>query len=204
MRPKVFDIDPANANLTGFRSNATGVDFALTSTSSGDGLAHRISIKNDSGTDHSGKTFALVGTSPDGKAQTETVTGPAGGATVESVGYWLALTSVTPSATIGGDTMDIGWVDEVATQTIPVDAKSTSACTIATDISGTINFTVQETFNDIQGGATAQWIPISALSAKTADTTSSASVGARAIRLVVNSYTDTAEIQMAVSQPVGK
>lgn len=204
MRPKVFDIDPANANLTGFRSNATGVDFALTATSSGDGLAHQVSVKNDSATDHSAKTLVLVGTDPDGKAQTETINAPGTSATVESAGYYLTLTSVTPSATIGGDTFDIGWVDEVATQTIPIDAKSTAACTIATDITGTINFTVLETFNDIQAGATAQWIAISALASKTADTTASASVGARAIRLVINSYTDTAEIQMAVSQPVGK
>jgi hypothetical protein len=202
MRPKQFDIDPANASLTGFRSNATGVDFALTATDSGDGLAHRVSIRNDSATDHSGKTITLVGTDPDGKALTEVVTGPDTSATVESTGYFLTLTSATISATIGVDTFDIGWVDEVATQTIPIDARSSVSATVAIDVTGTINYTGQETFSDIQAGAAAHWLPISALASKTADLTSSASLGSRAIRLVVNSYTDTAEIQMFVAHPV--
>jgi hypothetical protein len=202
MRPKQFDIDPANASLTGFRSNATGVDFTLTATDSGDGLAHRVSVRNDSATDHSAKTLILVGTDPDGKAQTETIAAPDTSATVESSGYYLTLTSVTPSATIGADTFDIGWVDEVATQTIPIDARSSVSATVAIDVTGTINYTVQETFSDIQGGVAAHWLPISALASKTADLTSSASLGSRAIRLVVNSYTDTAEIKMFVAHPV--
>lgn len=203
MRPKQFDIDPANASLTGFRSNATGVDFALTATDSGDGLAHQISIRNDAATDHSGKTFDLVGTDPDGFAQMETVTGPAGTATVESSKYWLTLTSVTPSATIGGDTMDIGWVDEVATKTIPLDRRSSTGAAIGVTVTGTINYTVQETFDTITGTNTqdCQWHAITALSSKTTSLVGVSTPGAVAARLVVASYTDTAELQMDVSQP---
>lgn len=201
MRPKIFDIDPANASLTGFRSNATGVDFALTSTSSGDGLAHQVSIRNDAVTDHSGKTFTLSGTDPDGKSQTEVVTGPGSVSTVESAKYFLTLTSVTPSASIDADTMDIGWVDEVQSQTIMVDAKAWVGAQIAVDVTGTINYTVEETSSNIQAGDAAHWFAISSLAAKTADVTSSGSIGMRAIRLTVNSYTDGAEIQMSVAQP---
>lgn len=209
MRFKEFDIDPANASLTGFASNVTGAAFTLTANSSGDGLAHQVSIRNDSATDHSGKTVTLVGTDPDGYALTEVVTGPGNGATVESTGYFLTLTSATPSASIGTDTFDIGWVDEVATQTIPLDRGNDAAATINVDVTGTISFTVQETFDDVQrpGSAAqsahvnAQWLNISALASKSADTTSTSTVGATAIRLIVNSYTDTAEIQMNVNQP---
>lgn len=209
MRPKEFDINPANVSLTGFASNVTGATFTLTANDSGDGLAHRVSIRNDAVTDHSGKTVTLVGTDADGKALTEVVTGPAGSATVESAGYFLTLTSATPSATIGADTFDIGWVDEVSTQTIPLDWRSESAAAINVDVTGTIDFTVQQTFDNVQVPAqsaiqNAQWINITALAAKTADTTSTASVGATAIRLIVNSYTDTAEIQMNVVQPSGR
>lgn len=207
MRSKTYDIDPANASLTGFASNVTGASFTLAATSSGDGLAHQVSIRNDSATDHSGKTVTLVGTDADGKALTEVVTGPGTSATVESTGYFLTLTSATPSATIGADTFDIGWVDEVATQSIPVDRRSGSAPTVSVNVTGTISFTVQECFEDVQAKGfdaqqDARWLPISALATKTADTVSTSSVGASAIRLIVNSYTDTAEIQMDVAQPL--
>lgn len=206
MRPKEFDIDPANANLTGFASNVTGASFTLTANDSGDGLAHQVSIRNDSVTDHSGKTVTLVGTDADGYALTEVVTGPAGSATVESSGYFKTLTSATPSATIGADTFDIGWVDEVSSQTIPINWRAQNGATVNVDVTGTINFTVQETFDDVQvdgqsAAQNVQWVNISALAAGTADATSTATVGARAIRMVVNSYTDTAELQMNVVQP---
>jgi len=209
MRPKEFDIDPANVSLTGFASNVTGAAFTLTANDSGDGLAHQVSIRNDSATDHAGKTITLVGTDADGHALTEVVTGPGTSATVESAGYFKTLTSATPSATIGTDTFDIGWVDEVSTQTIPLDWTSVVGAAINVDVTGTINFTVQETFDPVQVvGQSAvqnvQWLAITALTTKTADTTGAATVGATAIRLVVNSYTDTAEIQMNVNQPTAR
>ena len=201
MRPKQFDIDPANVSLTGFLSNGTGATFTLTVTSSGDGLAHQVSIRNDAATNHTGKTLALVGTDADGFAQTETVTGPDTSATVESSKYYLTLTGVTPSATIGADTFDIGFVDEVMSKTVPVSREKAAA--IAVTVTGTINYTVQETFEAIQGGSapsTMDWHNITALAAKTASLVGATTAGASAIRLVINSYTDTAEIQMDVSQ----
>ena len=209
MRFKEYDVDVADASLTGFASNVTGAAFTLTATAPTDGLAHQVSIRNDSATDHTGKTVTLVGTDADGKAQTEVVTGPNNAATVESAGYFKTLTSATPSATIGADTFDIGWVDEVATQTIPLDRRSDVAAAINVDVTGTIDFTVQQTFDDVQAAGIAaqqsvQWLAISALSAKTADTTSVASIGATAIRLIVNSYSSGAELQMNVNHVSSK
>ena len=206
MRPKEFDIDPANANLIGFASNVTGAAFTLTANTSGDGLAHQVSIRNDTANDHAGKTITLVGTDADGKALTEVVTGPGVSATVESSGYFLTLTSATPSATIGADTFDIGWVDEVRTQSIPVNWRAPVGARIGVDVTGTIDFTVNETYENVQvegqsAVQSASWYPITALTGKTADTASVASPGATAVHLVVNSYTDTAEIQMQISQP---
>ena len=98
---------------------------------------------------------------------------------------------------------DIGWVDEVSTPAIPLNWRSESAATINVDVTGTIDFTVQETFDDIQslGIQNAQWLSITALATKTADTTSKSTVGATAIRLIVNSYSSGAELQMNVVQP---
>jgi hypothetical protein len=204
VRPKTFDYDVADASLTGFASNVTGAAFVLTASAATDALAHQVSIRNDAATDHSGKTVTLVGTGPDGEALTEVVTGPAGTATVESAGYFRTLTSATPSATIGADTFDIGWVDEVSGTTIPIDWRSTSPAAIYVDITGTINCTVQETFQNVfdaaRAGTAVVWRDITALAAKTADTTGAATLGATAIRFVINSYSSGAEAQMYLSQ----
>lgn len=204
MRPKRLDIDIADANLTGFASNVTGATWALSSTNSGDGLAHKVSIRNDSVTDHSGKTALLTGTDSDGKAQTETVALPGTSATIESTLYFLTLTSVVPSATIGADTMDIGWVDEVASQTLPLNWRATEGTTYAVDVTGTIDYTVQETFMKIQylssPQSAASWHSLSALTAKTADLAAQGTDNATAARLIVNSYSSGAELQLDVVQ----
>lgn len=208
MRPKILDLDPANASLTGFLSNATGATWALDATSSGDDLAHQVSIKNDTANDHSAKTAILTGTDPDGKAQTETVNLPAGSATVESTKYYLTLTSVVPSATIGADTMDIGWVDEFSTKTIPLDHYANNPASVQVTVTGTINFDVESTLeNPWDSGVANQtdldWLNDANFAAKTASLMNTLGIaGVRAIRVVVNSYTDTAELQVHITQSV--
>lgn len=206
MRPKEFDVDPDNESLTGLASNVTGAGpWTPTTTAMPDGLAHQVSIRNDTANDHSAKTITLVGTDADGEAQTETLAGPNNAATVESAKYYKTLTSVSIDATIGADTFDIGWVDEVVTQTYPIDWRSDAPAAIAVDVTGTINFTVQQCLKDIQSLAKpaqdAPWMDITALASKTADTQSTAALGATAIRLKINSYSAGAEAQMQVSQP---
>ena len=206
MRPKTLDLDPANASLTGFLSNATGATWTLTATSSGDGLAHQVSIRNDSATDHSGKTVTLVGTDPDGKSLTEVVTAPGTSATVESTGYFLTLTSATPSATIGADTFDIGWVDEFASQTIPLDHYCNNPASVQVTVTGTIGFDIEVTLEDpfvqgLTGQAALDWLNDANFTAKTASLANTLGIaGIRAMRVVVNSYTDTAELQVYITQ----
>ena len=212
MRPKQIDIDPANANLTGFASNVTGAAFTITTTATSDGLAHQVSIRNDSATDHSGKTVTLVGTDADGRAQTEVVTGPGTSATVESTKYFKTLTSATPSATIGADTFDIGWVDEVASQTIPLNWRSNTPALVHVVVTGTINYDIEGTLQDIYNNGSAPftftdqedaaWFNDANFTAKTASLADDlALAGYRAIRIVINSYTDTAELQVFLTYP---
>ena len=212
MRPKQIDIDPANASLTGFASNVTGAAFTITTTATSDGLAHQVSIRNDSATDHSGKTVTLVGTDADGRAQTEVVTGPGTSATVESTKYFKTLTSATPSATIGADTFDIGWVDEVASQTIPLNWRSNTPALVHVVVTGTINYDIEATLQDIYNNGSAPftftdqedaaWFNDANFTAKTASLTDDLALpGYRAIRFVVNSYTDTAELQVFIISP---
>jgi hypothetical protein len=206
MRPDLHSYTPSAANLTGFLSDATGAagaGWALSATTAADGLAHLVTIRNDSVTDHSAKTAVLTGTDADGKAQTETVNLPGTSATVTSTKYFKTLTSVVPSATIGADTMDIGWSAVAVSPTYPIDTDAEVACNIYADITGTINFSIMQSFADVQTDNTymTSFSAISALAAKSADTAGQSNVGATAIRLLVNSVTTGATIAMYTSQP---
>lgn len=83
--------------------------YALTASSAGDSLAHKITILGNAATNHSAKTYTVTGTGPNGEPLTGTLAGPNGVATVTTTEYFLTVTSVTVSADTGGDTFDIGW-----------------------------------------------------------------------------------------------
>lgn len=202
MRPKTLNLNVADASLTGFASNVTGAAWTIATSATSDGLAHRVSVRNDSATDHSALTIILIGTDANNAAQSETIAAPGTSATVESTLYFKTLTSATPSATIGVDTFDIGWVDEVVSATYPIDWPRISGCTVSVGVTGTINFTVQETFVNILAGVAPVWQNITALASKTATTTAITTVGATAIRTVVGSYTNGAALQVHTVQPV--
>ena len=207
MRPFEIDIDPANVDTNGLCAAITGAgpwtiaDAEFVATNSGDSLAHRLNLT--SAANLSAITLTLVGTDANGDSLTEAVTGP-NATTVETAGYFLTLTSVTAGATLGANTLDIGWVDEVQSKIYPIDWRSGEAATYAVDVTGTINYTVQETFEDIQNVASpsqnASFYALSALSGKTADLASVGTVNATGMRFVVASYTDTAEAQIQVVQ----
>ena len=106
-----FDGDSVALDANGLADDIAYVDggYVLTANDAGDDLAHLITILGNAATNHSGKTFTITGTGPDGKTLTEGIAGPNGVATVTSTKHFLTVTSVTVSATTGGDTFDIGW-----------------------------------------------------------------------------------------------
>lgn len=212
MRHKQFDIDLVDADPDGIAEAQTpsGAEaLALGGVLVSGGVAtldyaRQLAIVSDG--NESGITFTVVGTDADGYALTEVITGP-NITTVESTGYFKTVTSVTTNGA-GAGNITVGTVDEACTATIPLQWGSPHACTINVDVTGTISFTVQETFDDVQRPGLAaqsahqnsQWLNITALATKTADTTSTATVGASAIRLLVNSYSSGAELQMTLVQ----
>jgi len=207
MRPFEIDVDPANVDPNGMCAAITGAgpwtiaDAEFVATNSGDSLAHRLNLTSAAAL--GAISITLVGTDADDKPLTEVHAGPASN-TVETLSYFKTLTSVTASATLGANTMDIGWVDEVMTATYPINWRGSEAATYAVNVTGTANYTVQETFIDVQNvTAPAQsgaWYGLSALAAKTADLASVGTVNATGMRFVLNSYTDTAEAQIQVVQ----
>lgn len=204
MRPKTWSYTPSDDNLTGFASNVTGATWTLTATTVGDSLAHKVTIRNDAVTDHSAKTASLVGTDADGKAQTETMSLPAGSATTTSTKYWKTLTSITPSATIGADTMDIGWNDVCVGPSIPLDVKANAfSVSLAVNLTGTISVTVQHTLQDIYVTTAPVWFNHATIAAKTTDTDGNYAFPVSATRLSINSLTAGATVKFSVIQSGG-
>lgn len=203
MLPIKYLFTPANENTAGFASAVTGATWTLTATSCTDNYAHQISLKNNSLTNHSAKTATFIGTDADGFYLSETISMPAASSTVETTKYFKTLTSVTPSVTIGLDTMDIGWVDEFVSPTIGLDYYAGIAA-LNVIISGTINYTLQQTLNKIQttDRTSINWINIDDANLVAATTNKNGNYIALPIatRLVVNSYSSGATIQYNISQ----
>jgi hypothetical protein len=210
MRPKEFDIDPANVDANGIADDlptGTAWSFAADAEwlaiSSGDNLAHQLIITTVADEPAgNAPVLTLTGTDADGNIQTEAITLP-NTTTIESTKYWLTVSSGEASAATVG-TFDIGWVDEVIHKTYQLDFRNTEAAAYAVNVTGTIDYTIQESFEDIQNTSSpsqnAAWHNLTALAAKTADLASIGTINATAVRLIINSYTDTAEIQLHISQ----
>jgi hypothetical protein len=211
MRPKKFDIDPDNVDTDIVAASQTlatgGGALTLATTSLDYGRQLGVACVGD----ETGNTFAVVGTDTDGYAQSETVTGVSA-TTAETTKYYKTVSSITGSAATATGGVSVGTVDELSTQTIPLDWRSDSAAAVNVDVTGTVNFTVQYTFDDIQrpgqsprsAAQNGQWLDITAFAAKTADTVGTAPLGATALRLIINSYSNGAEIQMNVNQTTSR
>ncbi len=211
MRPIRVFYTPAATTQNGFANNITGASWTLTTLTPADGLGHFVTIHNDSGTDHSLKTLVLSGLDQDGKSQTETVNLPTGTATVTSTKYFSTLISpLVPSATIGADTMDIGWSAVAVSPTIPLDWRQDPFnVTLVVDVSGTISVTAQHTADNpydyydnhgtlTVGSQTALYFDDATIASKSADTQASLITPYQATRLKVNSVTATATVAYTI------
>ena len=202
------DMDPANTSNIVFADGAEGATFTLTAYSNPDCLAHVVTITGEEVTNHEAKTCILVGTDADGRPQTETVNLPNGTATVTSTKHFLTLTSATPSATTGTDGMDIGSGDDIVSKTYPLNHWSDIAAPALLDVTGTIDVSIQLTFDPPNrpdeftwtDQSTPVWVDSTNFSNETADIFSTLDAGAYAARFRINSYTDTAEVQGWISQ----
>ncbi len=212
MQPLTFDIDPDAVAADGLgAANDSSVttyvlDGSLTSGgsfTSADGLAHRLSITDAGADDQTTSTWTIIGTDQNNIALTESLTGPGSTLTVETVGYFKTVTSVTIASPVATSTADMGTVDEISGQTVPIDRRSGYGLNASIDVTGTLNFTVQETFVDIQNQAPV-WFDVTALTSKAAKATSSTTIGATAFRFKLNSYATGAEAQIYTTQVLGQ
>ena len=96
--------------------------------------------------DESAKTFTITGTSYNGQTQSETVTGP-NATTAQSVLDYKTVTSVVISAAAAG-AITVGTNGVASSRWMRLDSWAFAQVGIQVNVSGTINYTVQQTFDD--------------------------------------------------------
>lgn len=212
---KRIDMDLSTVDTDGIFDGLTGAgpwdssDWKESTQVNGgapDGLAHRLNFT--SGDDLDAITATVVGTDADDYPQTEDVTLPDNG-TTESAKYFKTVTDLSVSASLTSNTLDVGYVDEAVSPSIPLNHDANVPSNWFLDITGTIALDVQFTFSDLtdrvnyvdQNAAT--WVePEASLTNESADSTDfvTADAGWSYARVQVNSYSTGAELQLYLSQ----
>ena len=148
----------------------------------------------------SGITFTIRGTGTTGQSIVEVLTGANIG-TATTVRAFSTVTSITTSA-ITASTITVGTGAVANSPPIPIPVDGYSSTTINAVVSGTVNYTVQQTFDnpfvpdpDVQ----CRWYQVvAALTAATTTQNSNTIATAMAYRLTVNSNTPPGGVQLEV------
>lgn len=137
----------------------------------------------------SGVNVTIAGFDSEGNAVTETIAGPNNN-TVFTAVLFNVVTSVTVNGAVA-TAMSVGSGTTGRTRWLMNDHfKTPFHLTVAVDVSGTINYTVQDTPDDIQRNASPKAFDHPVLVAQTTDGESNYAFPARATRCVINSATD--------------
>jgi hypothetical protein len=183
---KTYTLDALDAD--GFFNNVTGDISATAWTTANsaltDGCAHYVSLASSA--DLHAITFTFTGTDAEGRTQTESSIGP-NNTTIYLTKYFKTITSVTSSATLGANTLDVGWTGAAHTPCIPVDCHAGNGAAVGCDISGTISYTVQNTNDDIWNDQTPSWYDL--IDARTTDWYGTAEPGSTGVRVAIASHT---------------
>ena len=201
--PSAVDVNSIFEDQTTAGSGAIsldGADVASGEWVSPDGLAHRISLESTGNI--SAVTFTVAGFQDSQRhiALSEDITGP-NNATVESSGYFAIITSITVDGAVGTNT-EGGFVDEFISQGVPLNNYG-SRMGLNVIVSGTINYSLQQTFDDIQSLTdTINYINHDDSSVVSSTTSQNANYDKPPIatRLVVNSYSSDAAIEFNITQ----
>lgn len=210
MRPiQLGPYSPITALTTAFNAQtftSTGAATAVTTSATTDGLAHLVTLVSPVQGTLAGITFTILGTDANGMTQTETgLVGPASNSTVPSSKHFKTITSITPSATMGGLVVSVGVAAESVGPMIPLEWRSVAAAAMTVKVTGTIDFTVQETYANPYTNAHADcpWVNVTALATKSATTSSTVTVGDQAVRLKTNTVTNGATLTWYITQSSG-
>lgn len=150
-----------------------------------DGCAHLGTLTLASGGSLAAVTITVAGTNAEGKAITEAIAGPS--ATTTMTKYFKTVTSITADGTLGASTMNVGWSAVAVTPAYPVAIYPHDGPLVGCEVGGTINYTVQQTNDNIFDNTVTLWTTLQA--AGTSNTLNQALIGVTALRVLVNSHT---------------
>jgi len=210
-KPMIIDLDLADADANSVFKDQTlggagnftldGVDVTDGVWTSPDGFAHQISF--ESSANLSALTFTITGytDSAQNNLTTEDVTGP-NATTVESTKYFYSITQISSDGAVGTN-CESGFVDEAVTDALPLNWRGGIA-SVNIDVTGTIDLTVENTFDDIQNLDDLDFNWQDCPSADLVNVTTSANEAyeglPQALRVKVNSYSSGAEAQIVIQQ----
>lgn len=209
MRPVTLTVNPSAASTTKVAAAQTvliGGSLTLTAAATA-GIdasgAARILLVTTTEDDSAGN-LTFTGTDADGNSQTEVLAMPNSTTKVTTKAY-KTISSITTDLAITAN-ISIGTVGttlSVVSKTVPLDYYSRTATTVSIEVTGTINFTVNETFDPILASGTSGEVmySVSALAAKTANTRSPITVGATGLQVQINSYSTGATLTAQIISP---
>ncbi len=159
------------------------------------------------GFDESGVSFTITGTDADGRAATEVLVGPNSN-TVTSVNYYKSITTIAANGAVAHST-SAGTSNQFAGAMLPLNFYRRVPHTVDVEATGTITFTIQETFDQVLNGETALWQNQPSLtnvvvsSSVPAGVNQQGTLNASALRVISNSYTTGATLKLLVIQSAG-
>lgn len=151
----------------------------------GAGMARQVLLTSAS--DESGKTFTIYGTNATGNPISEAVTGP--NTTATTVNYFRTVTRIAVSAATTGN-VKVGTNGVGSSRVVQPDLHAQEfGIGIGCDVTGTINYTVQHTFDDVGDSTNLTWFDHDVIAAKTGDEDGNYAFPVRGIRVKINSGT---------------
>lgn len=205
-RPKRWSFTPVTGTATNIRTASAGATGALTldgalitgGVLATQTLAYYLLLTTTAA--DQARVLTIVGTDADGAALTEAINLP-NATTAITTNAFRSITSATldaGGATIGSISIGTSNATRAAlTPSFPLDVYASNT-TIASDISGTINFTVQKCHERLNQGETANWVTAQAAGAIDVVTTLSTPISG--MRVLINSYTNGATLATSTLQ----
>lgn len=205
MRPiqQIRQLDAADPNGICLDQQLGGAGFLLINGAFSDGgvapatLDTQRQVELESAGALSGIDFTITGTDEQGREISETIAGPAAGVSATSLDF-LTVDSIFADAAVGTD-IEVGTNAIGGSIPIPIDKNVTpTSIGLALVITGTVNVTVQHTFDDVFAGASTilTWFDHPTLAGETANADGNIAFPPTALRLLTNSGIGTCEFDL--------
>lgn len=199
--------------VTGIAADDNGIALAqnmvggtaLTLEAAASGLSPPRRLSFDASASIAATIFTIVGLDRNGRAISETVTGVTT-SPVATTSVFASVTSITPDTTDAVNTVIVGWTDEVISAPVMLNHyRNPFNVGLGVVVTGTISYTVQHTFSDLQAAGTVDgdgvWFDHATLAALATNTDGNYAFAVEAIRLVVTGGTGTAVLRVIQSGP---